>query len=130
MTLTRPLSPHLTVYKFPLPSILSISFRGTGIALTGLLYGFGLVSAFPLVQHQDITSTLLSYTSTMSPSSILLAKTAISIPFSYHYLNGIRHLSWDLGLGLSLDGVYKTGYACIAATIILSSILIFSSYIS
>lgn len=32
--LQRPLSPHMTIYKFPLPAVLSISHRGTGVALT------------------------------------------------------------------------------------------------
>ena len=29
--LNRPLSPHLTIYKFPFPSVLSITHRTTGI---------------------------------------------------------------------------------------------------
>ena len=32
--LNRPMSPHLTIYKFPLPAMLSVMHRGTGIALS------------------------------------------------------------------------------------------------
>lgn len=32
--LQRPMSPHLTIYKFPLPAVLSVFHRGTGVALT------------------------------------------------------------------------------------------------
>jgi succinate dehydrogenase/fumarate reductase cytochrome b subunit len=28
---------------------------------------------------------------------------------SYHMLNGIRHLSWDLALGLEIKNLYTTG---------------------
>ena len=30
----RPLSPHVTIYKFPLPALTSITTRATGAALT------------------------------------------------------------------------------------------------
>jgi succinate dehydrogenase (ubiquinone) cytochrome b560 subunit len=33
--LHRPLSPHLTIYRLPLPAILSITHRATGAALSG-----------------------------------------------------------------------------------------------
>lgn len=35
--LKRPMSPHLTIYQPQLTSLLSITHRGTGIALTGLI---------------------------------------------------------------------------------------------
>ena len=36
------ISPHVTIYKFPLPAISSISNRITGVAMTGLFLGYGL----------------------------------------------------------------------------------------
>jgi len=39
--LNRPMSPHLTIYKFQLTSILSITHRGTGVALSGITAGLG-----------------------------------------------------------------------------------------
>ncbi|XP_008469884.2 succinate dehydrogenase cytochrome b560 subunit, mitochondrial-like [Diaphorina citri] len=38
--LGRPLSPHLTIYKLQITSVLSITHRGTGVALTA--YALGL----------------------------------------------------------------------------------------
>jgi succinate dehydrogenase / fumarate reductase cytochrome b subunit len=32
------------------------------------------------------------------------------VAVSYHLANGIRHLFWDFGIGLSLQGVYRGGY--------------------
>lgn len=40
--LDRPLSPHLTIYKFQLTSMLSITHRGTGLALSALMSGFAI----------------------------------------------------------------------------------------
>jgi len=36
----------------------------------------------------------------------------------FHLCNGIRHLFWDVGLGLDIDVVYKTGYAVVAVSVI------------
>ena len=39
-----------------------------------------------------------------------------SIALFYHLCNGIRHLFWDLGYGLELPAVYRTGWAVLVAT--------------
>ena len=39
--LKRPISPHLTIYKFQLTSMLSITHRGTGLAQSGMLISQG-----------------------------------------------------------------------------------------
>ena len=45
-----------------------------------------------------------------------------TLAFFYHLLNGLRHLAWDAGFGLDLKNVYRSGYAVIIATLILSVI--------
>lgn len=39
--LSRPMSPHLTIYKPQLTTLLSITHRGTGVALSGVTAGLG-----------------------------------------------------------------------------------------
>jgi len=39
--LHRPMSPHLTIYKPQLTTMLSITHRGTGVALSGVTAGLG-----------------------------------------------------------------------------------------
>lgn len=56
----------------------------------------------------------------MSPATLLLAKAVLAIPFSYHFVNGVRHLYWDTGKGLTIKEVYATGYAMLAACLVLS----------
>ncbi|MGH8499792.1 MAG: succinate dehydrogenase, cytochrome b556 subunit, partial [Methylococcales bacterium] len=37
--ISRPLSPHLQIYRLPLTAILSITHRATGVAITlGMIY--------------------------------------------------------------------------------------------
>lgn len=39
--LNRPMSPHLTIYKLQLTTMLSITHRGTGVALSFVTAGLG-----------------------------------------------------------------------------------------
>ena len=39
----------------------------------------------------------------------------------YHFCNGIRHLAWDVGYGLDLAKVHATGWAVVAATVVLTA---------
>lgn len=54
-----------------------------------------------------------------------LAKGVMAFPFVFHSANGVRHLIWDMGKGLTISGVYKTGYAVLAATAAMGTYLTF-----
>jgi succinate dehydrogenase / fumarate reductase cytochrome b subunit len=41
----------------------------------------------------------------------------------YHFLNGIRHLFWDAGMGYDIPTAYASGYAVIALTIAFTALL-------
>lgn len=56
----------------------------------------------------------------LSPATIFLAKALIASPLGYHFANGIRHLYWDTAKGLSIKEVYSTGYAMLAASLIIT----------
>jgi succinate dehydrogenase / fumarate reductase, cytochrome b subunit len=43
-----------------------------------------------------------------------------SVAFFYHLCSGIRHLAWDAGYGFDISTTYRSGYAVIAATIVLT----------
>ncbi|XP_050534642.1 succinate dehydrogenase cytochrome b560 subunit, mitochondrial-like isoform X2 [Daktulosphaira vitifoliae] len=92
--LNRPMSPHLTIYQLQLTTILSITHRGTGVALSGLTAAAGSVFLF-----YDVP-TFLEYVRALDmPIACLLAtKAMIAFPFFYHYLNGIRHLDLRYGM--------------------------------
>ena len=43
--------------------------------------------------------------------------------FSYHLLNGIRHLFWDAGYGFELPVARKTGWAAAIGAVVLTAVL-------
>jgi succinate dehydrogenase / fumarate reductase cytochrome b subunit len=112
----RPLSPHLQIYKPPLTSVLSITHRGTGVFLTiGALFltCWLLALADGPEQFDNLQTHLTNWY-----GQCLVYAFVFSLYF--HLCNGIRHLFWDIGLGLDIDTTYKSGYAVVAATIILT----------
>lgn len=112
----RPLSPHLQVYKPQLTSILSITHRATGIFLSlgALLLTCWLVG---LATSEQAFSNLQQHGSAWY-GKIILIGFVFSIYF--HLANGVRHLFWDAGLGLEISTTYKSGYATIAFSILLT----------
>lgn len=112
----RPLSPHLQIYKPQLTSVLSITHRGTGVFLTlGALF----LSCWLL----SIANGPESYTALQQHvlawyGQVLLYVWVFSL--YYHLCNGIRHLVWDMGLGLEIKTTYLSGYIVVAASIVLT----------
>jgi succinate dehydrogenase cytochrome b subunit len=114
----RPLSPHLQVYKPQLTSVLSITHRGTGVFLSlgALLLTCWLVG---LATSEEAFNNLQQHGSAWY-GKILLVCFAFSL--FYHLCNGVRHLFWDAGKGLEIETTYKSGYAVIAISIILTAL--------
>lgn len=120
-TLGRPMSPHITIYSFPLPAVLSITHRCTGIALTGYMAAFGigaLVLPHDFSYYMDVVQSWQLGTST-----VMAAKFTLAYPFTYHLLNGIRHLFWDTGKLLKMKDVYRTGYAMLGGAAVMAAVL-------
>ena len=102
----RPTSPHLQIYKPQLTSVLSISHRITGVILSlfSILIPASLIIIF---LGQDYFNILINIMTNPLIKFLLLGVLFSTI---YHLLNGIRHLFWDYGLGLSLKDSYISGY--------------------
>ncbi|XP_073489460.1 succinate dehydrogenase cytochrome b560 subunit, mitochondrial-like [Aquarana catesbeiana] len=114
--LNRPVSPHMTIYQWSLPMFMSITHRGTGIALTAGVSLFGVAA---LVLPGDFASHLeLVKSLSLGPTLIYAAKFALAFPVAYHSWNGIRHLAWDLGKGFKIPQVTQTGYIVLALTLL------------
>lgn len=113
---TRPVSPHLQIYKPQLTSLTSILHRLTGIALSlGLLYlACWLVAA---AQGMEAFDSLQDFNGSILGRVLLFGW---SLAFFYHLLNGIRHLAWDAGFGFELPDAYRSGYAVFIGTGILT----------
>jgi len=115
--LNRPQSPHLTIYKPQLTSMLSITHRGTGIALTGYAAIFGIAELICPGGSSSVVSAIDGLH--LGAASLAALKFTLAFPFAFHTVNGIRHLSWDLGKFLTIKEVYTTGYAmCVVSTVL------------
>ena len=112
----RPLSPHLQIYKWQLTSLMSIGHRASGIALSlgSILIVTWLVTLASGPELFSIASLVISH---WFGQFILFG---FSVVLFYHLLNGIRHLSWDIGYGFNLSIVYKTGYAVLFTALFLT----------
>lgn len=114
--LKRPLSPHLQIYKPQLTSVLSITHRITGVVLSilSLFIPLTLVSVALGVGYFNILKVFLANI------FIQLLITASIFVLAYHLLNGIRHLFWDYGLGLSMKDTYVSGYLVLIVSVLLT----------
>ena len=115
----RPLSPHLQIYRLPLPAILSITHRMTGVILsTGTL----LLAAWMVALAQGPNSFAIAMMIVGHPLGQLVLF-GYSAALFYHMCNGIRHLNWDRGAGLEIESVYRSGKFVIGAAVILTAAL-------
>jgi len=110
----RPLSPHLSVYRWQISNTLSIVHRATGFALSfGALALVGwLVS---IVVGYDAYSTANSLFGSIIGSIALFGWT---FSFFYHLCNGIRHLFWDVGKGFDKLHAQRSGLFVVAAAVV------------
>ncbi len=117
----RPLSPHLQVYRPQITSVLSILHRITGVVLAvgiiPLVYWFSGLAGGP--EAYVSAYALLSSV----PVQILIFGWVLS--FSYHLLNGIRHLMWDAGWGFEIQQVITSGWAVVAGSVVITLIVWF-----
>lgn len=112
----RPLSPHLQVYKPQLTSTMSIAHRITGVVLSIAAFGLAwwLVA---LAAGGDTYATFVECAGSLMGRIVLFA---VTLTLMYHLCNGIRHLFWDAGKGLDIDTAYRSGYAVIAVSLLLT----------
>ncbi len=114
----RPLSPHLQIYRWQLTSVLSILHRASGIVLAAgtILLVWWLVAAAEGPQTYAAIQVFLG----SWIGRVLLF--GWSLALFYHLCNGLRHLWWDTAHSLELRGVYASGWAVVAGTLLLTLI--------
>ena len=116
MARTRPLSPHLQVYRPQMTSVMSILHRAAGVVLTTgtLIMAAWLVSLALGKEAYDVVVMLIGHP---LGQFVLFG---YSVALIYHALNGVRHLGWDLGFGLTIPQVYKNGQIVLFLTVVLT----------
>lgn len=97
---TRPLSPHLTIWKWGPHMLVSILHRvtGDGMALLGLpvlLWWLGALAAGP-----EAYATFQGHANAWYGVVVLVG---LSWAFFNHLCSGVRHFVLDMGAGFELD---------------------------
>ena len=119
----RPLSPFMIgpYYKPQMTSLMSIAHRASGVFLS--LVGAPLLLWWLIA----LSSGPESYQALLDTFSGWLGKLALLacvLSLAYHLFNGIRHLVWDSGRALDIRSAYTAGWLVLAATVLLSAVLL------
>jgi succinate dehydrogenase / fumarate reductase, cytochrome b subunit len=120
----RPLSPHLSIYRFQYTMALSILHRISGVwmslGLAALVYWIAGVASGEGA-YERARALLGGWVFRLLLLSWLAA-------WCYHFVNGLRHLAWDLGLGLERTQARRTARVVIvvaALGLLLAAYLLF-----
>lgn len=120
----RPISPHVTIYQFPIAAISSITNRATGVALSVGVIGAGLLALGGACDIPSYTAALHH----SAPFLVPIFKAAFAFPLVYHYLAGLRHLYWDsTAKGLDMHSVDLSTQILFGSSAVITIILAFTS---
>lgn len=98
----RPISPHLSIYLPQFSSLFSIWHRISGLTLTMVLFTSILILETLLNSNFNFFVINFSFLHYWNIEFIYLLFIFL---FSYHSLNGFRHIIWDLILFLKLKSL-------------------------
>ena len=115
----NPLSPHLQIYGWQISSLLSITHRVVGvvniIAITLLCFW----TIFLSLGEQNYEVVEIFFKSFFGKFIIM----SLTWSFSFHLLNELRHLIWDLGYGFDLKVSKITGVITIVGSLTLTILI-------
>jgi succinate dehydrogenase / fumarate reductase cytochrome b subunit len=121
---TRPLSPHLQIYRPMLTMMMSIVHRVTGAALYfgTLLLAWWLIAA---ASGPNAYANVEWFTGTLIGRVILFGYTWALM---HHMLGGIRHLIWDTGSGLDKTSIEVFAWLTIIGSTVLTVLVWVAGY--
>lgn len=98
-TKSRPLSPHLTIWRWGAHMVVSILHRATGVALS--LAGLAILTWWLMAVARG-NEAYTSFTNLASSPIGLVVLIGLTWSFFQHLLSGIRHLVMDTGAAFEL----------------------------
>lgn len=116
----KPISPHLTIYKPQISSVLSILHRVTGVINFVGIIAITWVFVFSVYFASEEFNVILCAFYEHFLGKIVLIGWSYSLFF--HAFNGIRYLFWDFGMGFDLKVMHVTGWLSIMFATVLTVI--------
>jgi succinate dehydrogenase / fumarate reductase cytochrome b subunit len=115
----RPLSPHIGIYRWPLPMMMSIAHRitGGGLYVGTLLLVWWLLAA---AKGPNAYALIAGFMSSFIGRLIMFGYTWALI---HHMLGGIRLLIWDTGYGMTQQEREWLSLATVVGSICLTLLL-------
>jgi succinate dehydrogenase / fumarate reductase cytochrome b subunit len=117
---TRPLSPHLSVYKmtrYTLATSIFNRFTGVGLSAGLLLLVYWLMAVAGGARAQASAMRLLAL------PVMKLAYAGLIVAFCYHLVAGIRHLIWDTGRGLERAQSHRSAWLVGVVSVLLMLVI-------
>jgi len=87
----RKLSPYLSIYKFPITAISSITNRVTGMYITII----GISGSFFCLSNEKTKRKFYNFYYNLNYHNKTFLNCIFLYPFGYHFTGGLRHLIWD-----------------------------------
>ena len=112
----NPLTPHLQIYRWQISSLLSITHRIVGVINFIAISLICIWSVSLLLGQLNYEITKIFLQSFLGKFLII----CLCWTFSFHILNEIRHLCWDLGYGFDLKTSKITGIIVIIGSFVLT----------
>ena len=113
----RHLSPHISIYRWPVTMASSILHRATGLAMA---LGFILLVGW-LFDAASGPAVYAKFIGVMDSTVGLILLIGWSFAFFYHLSNGIRHLVWDTGRGLEIHQATASAWFVIVLSLVLTA---------
>jgi succinate dehydrogenase / fumarate reductase cytochrome b subunit len=115
----NPLSPHLQIYRWQISSLLSITHRIVGI-INIIAITLICIWTISLLFGEQNYEVIKNFFQSIFGKFIIIS---LNWTFSFHILNEIRHLIWDLGYGFDLKISKITGLMTIIGSLVLTILL-------
>ena len=113
----RPLSPHLSIYRWPITMTLSILHRASGVAMS-----FGFILLVVWIFDAAAGESAYRQLKTLMDNPLGLALLiGWSFAFFLHLGNGIRHLVWDTGRGFEKSQANASAWLVLIAAAVLTA---------
>ena len=113
--ISRPLSPHLQIYKLPLAAVISISHRIMGAVLfvSAVVIALFCLAWFAHINLSWITNLIFSWLGKIKATWLIVGVV-------FYALAEVRYIIWGLNHGISPTFVNTSNIVIIATTFIIS----------
>ncbi len=121
---TRPLSPHLQIWRFTVTMAASITHRATG----AILYGGALLLAAWLFAAASNPEAYAAVSAIIHSAIGVIVIAGYVWALMFHAMNGLRHLYWDSGRGLAPKTAKITSWLVYAGSFLVTAIILWAGY--